>query len=546
MTSWGFASAFEAVARVHPQRLAVVHGETRRTWRDLDRRAGALAAALGAAGLGRGDVVAQYLRNGPAYVESFLAAAKAALVPMNTNFRYVDDELVQIWTDADVRAVVYGAEFRDSVDRVRDRVPGVLAWVEVAAEDPVDAETALGDPPAWVTSYDAALASPPVPHGGGDEDSLILLYTGGTTGRPKGVMWRQGDLLSLLNSQHRRPIPDRAPPDVVDAHLREHSTREVRFLTASPLMHGAGLFYAVSALAGGGTVVTVPGRSFSAEALLDAAARERVQSLAIVGDAFARPLLAALDAEPVRWDLASLRVVFSSGVMWSAEVKTRLLAHLPQARLLDGLGSSEASAVASTVSTAGDVGDTASFRPSERAAILLDDGTLARPGDGQVGRLAVTGWIPVGYLNDPEKSAATFVEAAGRRWSVPGDLARLDADGRVRLLGRGSGVINTGGEKVFAEEVEEVLKRHPAVADAAVLGIPDERFGRRVVALVELSPGVHEAPREADLVTHARGRLAGYKVPRHVAVVPSVGRGANGKLDHRRLTELAEKKWSNP
>jgi acyl-CoA synthetase (AMP-forming)/AMP-acid ligase II len=532
MDDWDFASVFEAVSRVFPDRTAVMHGDLRRTWAELDANASALAGALEGAGLEPGDVVAEYLRNGPAYLETFYAASKSALAPMNTNFRYVEDELVQIWTDADVKAVVFDTEFRDRVVNVRDRVPGVRAWIEVGATEPA---------PAWVTAYDDALAHAPRPHGGGSADSLILIYTGGTTGHPKGVMWRQGDILSLLNSQNPAPLPDHGDTAAIEEHLRANS-RALRALTASPLMHGAGLFYAIAALSAGTTVVTVPGTSFSAEALLDTIQRERIQSMSIVGDAFARPLLTALDGEPERWDLSSLRFVFSSGVMWSSEVKAGLLVHLQKCRLLDGLGSSEATAVASTVSTVGDVADTASFRPSDRAAILLEDGTLAQPGDGRVGRLAVTGWIPVGYLNDPEKSAQTFVEAAGRRWSVPGDLAQLNADGSISLLGRGSSVVNTGGEKVFAEEVEEALKKHPSVVDAAVLGVPDERLGKKVVALVEVTCA---RPAVAELVTHARSLLAGYKVPREIGFVESVGRGANGKLDHRTLTALAEKKWSN-
>ncbi|MFG1858291.1 AMP-binding protein [Actinomadura geliboluensis] len=532
MADWDFAGVFEAVARVFPDRVALVHGDRRTTWSELDANASALAGALGAAGLRAGDAVAQYLRNGPEYIEAFYAASKAALAPMNTNFRYVDDELVQIWTDADAKAVVFAAEFRDRVVRVRERVPGVRAWIEVGGG---------ADVPGWITPYSAALAHPPRPHGGGSADSLILVYTGGTTGHPKGVMWRQADILSLLNSQNPAPLPDHGDTAAIERHLRENS-REMRALTAAPLMHGAGLFYAIAALSAGTTVVTLTGERFSAEELLDTVERERIKSLAIVGDAFARPLLAALDAEPGRWDLSGLRFVFSSGVMWSSEVKAGLLVHLPRARLLDGLGSSEASAVASTLSTAGNVADTASFRPSDRAAILLDDGTLAQPGDGRTGRLAVTGWIPVGYLNDPEKSAQTFVEAAGRRWSVPGDLARLEADGTVRLLGRGSSVVNTGGEKVFAEEVEEVLKKHPAVADAAVVGVPDDRLGKKVVALVEVAG---EEPAAEDILAHARSMLAGYKVPREIGFVDTVGRGANGKLDHRSLAALAEKKWSN-
>ncbi|MET8221041.1 AMP-binding protein [Streptomyces hirsutus] len=530
MAGWDFASVFEAVARVHPERTAFVHGRRRGTWAHFDDRAARLATVLESAGLTAGDVVAEYMRNGPEYLETFFAAGKSGLAPMNTNYRYVEDELVQIWADADVKAVVFDAEFRERVDRVRHRLPGVRLWLEV------------GEGADWAPSYARELdAHPPRPHGGGREDSLILIYTGGTTGHPKGVMWRQGDILSLLNAQNPRPLPDHGDREAVEAHLAG-LTREIRSLVASPLMHGAGLFYAISALSGAGTLVMTPGARFDAEQLLDVMDGERVQSLAIVGDAFARPMLAALDENPGRWRLDGLRAVFSSGVMWSRPVKEGLLDHMPAARLLDGLGSSEASAVASTVSVRGDVADTGSFVPSDRAAVLLDDGTLAEPGDGKVGRLAVTGWIPVGYLNDPEKSAQVFVEAAGRRWSVPGDLAQLDADGRIQLLGRGSSCINTGGEKVFAEEVEEVLKQHPGIADAAVLGVSDERLGRKVVALLRAG---ERPPSEEELHTHARAHLAGYKVPKHMAYVDSLERADNGKLDHRRLTGIAERKWGD-
>jgi 3-oxocholest-4-en-26-oate---CoA ligase len=531
MSNWGYASAFEAVARVYPERSAVTHGSRRVTWQELDLRASRLAASLKAAGLRPGDVVAEYMYNGVEYIETFLAASKAALAPMNTNYRYVEEELVQIWEDAGVKAVVYNSDFGGLVDQVRSRLPHVRAWVEV------------GDgvaPMTWAMSYEDAIAAhDPLPHGGGDEDSLILIYTGGTTGHPKGVMWRQGDLFSLLNSQNPRPFPERGDEDVLQAHLKEYS-REVRCLVASPLMHGAGLFYTISAMGAGGSLITQPGVRFDAAELLETAAREKVHSLAIVGDAFARPLVTALNAQPGRWDLSSLRVVFSSGVMWSDSVKRGLLAHLPGVRLVDGLGSSEASALAATVSVRDDVADTASFVPSDRAGVILDDGTLATSGDGKIGRLAVTGWLPVGYLNDPEKTAQVFVEAAGRRWSVPGDLAQIDASGRIRLLGRGSSCINTGGEKVFAEEVEEALKRHPNVLDAAVVGVPDERLGEKVVALIQ---GSDESVSLDDVQAHVRAHLAGFKVPKHLAYVYRVDRGVNGKLDRRAVTQVAQEKW---
>jgi fatty-acyl-CoA synthase len=226
--------------------------------------------------------------------------------------------------------------------------------------------------------------------------------------------------------------------------------------------------------------------------------------------------------------------------MWSSPVKQRLLAHVPKARLIDGLGSSEASGIGSAESSAGEVGTAATFAPTDRAAVLHDDGSLATPGDGRVGRLAVTGWLPIGYRNDPVKTAEVFIEVAGRRWSMPGDLATLEADGSIRLLGRGSSCINTGGEKVFPEEVEQVLRQHPAVRDVAVVGVPDERYGQSIVALVESADGLD--PGELD--GHVRGHLAGYKVPRLFAVVESVERLPNGKADHRLLAEVARRRWA--
>lgn len=535
MTSWTFSTAFESIARAWPDATALVHGERELTWSQLDGRAARFGATLLDAGLESGDVVAQYMPNCPEYIESFVGATKARLAPMNTNYRYVDDEIVEVWRDADVRAVVFDAAFADRIERVRDRMPGVRAWFEVGGADT--------DRRAGVLAYESALdASEPLAAGSADDDSLVLIYTGGTTGRPKGVMWRQADLLSLLNSIAARPFPDRAAVGEMDA-VAGARRPGVRALLAAPLMHGFGLFYAMSELLSGDTLVTLPSISYNPELLLDTADRLGVKGVALVGDAFSRPLLDKLDEFPGRWDLSSVRVVMSSGVMWSAPIKDALLRHMPKARLLDGLGSSEATAIASTSSTADDVAETATFMPSDRAAVLHDDGTLATPGDGRAGRLAVTGWLPVGYLNDPEKTAAVFVQAAGRRWSMPGDMAMLQADGRIKLLGRGSSCINTGGEKVFPEEVEQVLKQHTGVFDVAVLGVPDERFGESIVALVEPAGTVVLAVEELE--RHTRGMLAGYKVPKLFSFVDSIDRLPNGKLDHRRLTEVARAAWSD-
>jgi acyl-CoA synthetase (AMP-forming)/AMP-acid ligase II len=286
-----------------------------------------------------------------------------------------------------------------------------------------------------------------------------------------------------------------------------------------------------------GSVVTLTGRSFDVVELLDTCQREHVKSLSIVGDAFAKPMLRALDAEPDRWDVSSHRVVVSSGVMWSAETKAGLLRHNPRLILIDSLGSSEAIAMANATTTADGASATARFRLGPDTRVLTDDGRDVEPGSGELGRVALRGRMPVGYYKDPEKSAATFTVIDGVRYSIPGDWAEVEADGTVKLLGRGSQCINTGGEKVYPEEVEEVLKQHPAVADAAVVGLPDERFGEAVTALVEPMPGGAVDPDE--LVVHVKAHLAAFKAPKRVITVVTVGRAANGKLDYRRLKDHA-------
>jgi acyl-CoA synthetase (AMP-forming)/AMP-acid ligase II len=309
-------------------------------------------------------------------------------------------------------------------------------------------------------------------------------------------------------------------------------------------MHGTGLFNALTTLLLGGSIVTLTGRRFDVDEVLDTVVEARAKSVTIVGDAFARPLLAALDAHPDRWDLTGLRVIISSGVMWSQEVKDGLLRHAPHLILVDSLGSSEALGVASSTTMAAPAGSaassagTAAFRLGPGARVIRPDGTDVEPGTGEQGMVALSGYLPLGYHGDDAKSAATFRVIAGRRHTIPGDLATVDADGTVRLLGRGNQCINTGGEKVFPEEVEEVLKQHRAVADAAVVGVPDDRFGEVIVALVEpAATNAHLA--EAELIGFVKERLAGYKAPRRVVEVRSLERAPNGKLDYRALRQRA-------
>jgi acyl-CoA synthetase (AMP-forming)/AMP-acid ligase II len=548
VSNWNFADVWEAVAEVHPDAPALTQGSCRLSWRQFDRGADLGAARFVDAGLRRQAKVAQYLHNCPEYLESMFAAFKAGLVPVNTNYRYTDDELVYLWDNADVEAVVFHGSFAGRSAAIRGRLPRIRLWLWV--------DDGSGSCPPWAEPYGspAAALEGSVPGGsvsvgaswGRSPDDLLLIYTGGTTGTPKGVMWRQDDLFAVLNRTGELRYPGSGDLAEVRAVLSAPFKHPpARLLPGPPLMHGTGLFTAMSVLSSAGSVVLLESRHFDPVALLDTVERERVTQLSIVGDAFAKPLLAALDAEPDRWDISSLWLIVSSGVMWSAEVKAGFLRHLPRLVMIDTLGSSEAVGMARSKSSQGGTASTAGFRLGPDAKVLADEGGEVTPGSGERGVLALRGRGPIGYYKDPEKSAAIFRIIDGERWTIPGDFATVETDGSIRLLGRGSVCINTGGEKVFPEEVEEALKLHPAVADAVVVGIPHERFGESVTALVELRSGVPN-PGEDELVASVRTRLAAYKAPRRVLEVDSIGRAPNGKVDYRRLRQHAIDELSSP
>ncbi|MEI2704004.1 MAG: AMP-binding protein [Ilumatobacteraceae bacterium] len=309
-------------------------------------------------------------------------------------------------------------------------------------------------------------------------------------------------------------------------------------------MHGTGAFNAMWNLCLAGSVVTLRSRHFDPIELLDTVQQHRVSSMSIVGDAFAKPILRALDAEPERWDISSLRIVLSSGVVWAPATKQGLLRHNERLIMIDALGSSEAIGMANSLTSATTTSETATFTLGPDTTVLTEDGREVLPGSGERGRVALRGHTPIGYYKDPVKSAATFVEFAGHRWSIPGDWAEVDADGTLRLYGRGSQCINTGGEKVFPEEVEEALKTHPSVHDAAVVGVPDERFGEAVTALVEAEAGA--TIDEPELIAHVGVHLARYKAPKRILQIDTVGRAANGKLDYRALTATARRRLGLP
>jgi acyl-CoA synthetase (AMP-forming)/AMP-acid ligase II len=530
VAGWNIADVLEVVAREVPDAPAVIQGRRRVSWAELDARAEALGAAFLDAGLGHQAKVALYLRNSPAYVESLLAALKVAMAPVNTNYRYSAAELTYLWDNCDAEAVVFDAEFTSVVDEVRGRFRGVRLWLHRADGSDVPC-------PGWAVSYEEVAASgrrpaKPVTRSGED---LILLYTGGTTGMPKGVMWRQDDIFVLLGNAANGGY---GPEQDLEYARRRVASPGRRFLPAAPLMHGAGVFSCVPILSRGGAIVLLEGRSFDAEELLDAVEREGVWSVGWVGDAFAKPVLEALDRHPGRWDLSGWRTITSGGVMFSQEVKQGLLAHVPQLLINDVFGASEAITVGSSTTTKdGTSVPTGSFTPRKDMRVIRPDGTEVVPGSGEVGLMAFKGRQPLGYYKDEAKTASTFVVLNGERYAVPGDYAVVAEDGTVTLLGRGSACINTGGEKVFAEEVEEVLKRHPDVADAVVVGIPDDRFGEAVTAVVELEPGrVADAGAVAGFV---RGDLAGYKVPKRIFFVDRVSRGPNGKADLQAIKSLA-------
>ncbi len=534
MTAWNFADVWETIASVQPDAPALLRGSSVRTWGEFDARAEAIAQRLIDAGLTHQSRVAQYLMNSMEYLESLFGTYKAAMVPVNTNYRYVADELAYLWLDAGVEAVMFHGSFTDSTNEVRARVPAVKLWLWV--------DDGVGECPDWAVPYErvatsGAMLPADAPQRSGDD--LFLLYTGGTTGQPKGVMWRQDDLFCVLNRSATIKYPEEGGLEAIAEGLASAGSSRARVIPAAPLMHGTAAFSAFAVLDSGGAVVLCEHTKFDPQELLDTVETHRVTDLSIVGDAFAKPLLDALDAQPQRWDISSLKVILSSGVMWSAPVKDGLITHAPDLLCVDTLGSSEAVGLARSISSARGTAKTAGFKLGPDAQVIREDGTSVAPGSGETGLVAVAGRAPIGYFNDPEKSAKTFREIGGRRWTTPGDFAIVNDDGTVMLLGRGSGCINTGGEKVFPEEVEEALKLLVGVHDAVVVGAPHERFGQQVFAFVEVEPG---ATVDVDaLIGQLRTSLAAYKIPRHVSLVESIGRAANGKVDQARWKSEAER-----
>jgi 3-oxocholest-4-en-26-oate---CoA ligase len=514
MSDWSFARVWDAIADAAPDREAVICGPTRRTFGEFEARAAALAGWLWDQGVRPDSKVAINLTNRPEYLETFYAAGKIGAVPVNVNYRYGASEIEYLLDDSDAVVVVTEPAFAAETRKAATRA----TVIEIGA------------------GYEAALAADSsdewrerTPSG----DDLVFLYTGGTTGMPKGVMWRNDDLYVALWQMGR---PGTEPPDPLAAVLA--GKRAGTAVPACPLMHGTGLFMTLSTLSGGGTAVLIDKMGLDAALLWSEVERNGVQVLTIVGDVFALPMLTALDAEPKRWDLSSLRAITSSGVTWSPEVKRRLLDHLPDITLLDSLGASEGLMSRSAAKASDTKIAAARFAVNERVKVVTKDGREVAPGTDEVGMVAVGGRIPLGYYKDPEKTAQTFRLVNGVRHSIPGDYATVDADGTIRLLGRGSATVNTGGEKVYPEEIELTLREHDAVFDCVVVGVPDPRFGEAVIAMIQITDGHHTDEEELKTFCKSRG-LANYKVPKRMLFTETLRRAPNGKADYKFLRETA-------
>ncbi|MFZ1491332.1 MAG: acyl-CoA synthetase [Ilumatobacteraceae bacterium] len=519
----------EAIAATRPERECIVFRDRRLTWAEVTDRTRRLANYLNGRGLGchversagleghesGQDHLGIYLYNGNEYLEAMLGAFKGRVAPFNVNYRYVAEELTYLLADARPSGLVYHSRFAPMLAAIVGDLPGIEVLLQVADET----DHPLLPGAVW---YEDALASAsPEPPPPASPDDLYILYTGGTTGMPKGVLWRQADALTECMGGARDAVR-------VDDFVAAATGR--RALLAPPFMHGAGHWMSFGTWNTGGTVFVQddPGHLDPAD-ILELVERERIEFLLIVGDSFARPLLDELDRKA--YDLSSLAVVLSGGATLSAHYKDALLQHLPTAIVIDGLGSSEAGGQLAHVSTGG-CASTGTFALTEGNHVLSDD--LSRelsPGDPEIGWLAKSGRLALGYLGDRAKTQRTYPVVNGRRYVVPGDRARLTADNMVQVLGREAATINTGGEKVFAEEVESALRQHPDVYDCIVTGRPSERWGQEVVAVVQLREG--SPATSADVLNEAARHIARFKVPKLVVFVDRVVRSPSGKADYR-------------
>jgi acyl-CoA synthetase (AMP-forming)/AMP-acid ligase II len=522
---YNLADIFESLVDVVGEREALVCGDRRLTYAELEARANRLAHHLQSAGVGPGDHVGVQLYNCTEYVEAMIACFKIRAVPINVNYRYVEDELVYLFTDADIVALLVDTEFSPRIDAIRERVPLLRHVISVGT----------GTPPKGAVEFNEATLAESSERTGFPQrsaDDLYIIYTGGTTGMPKGVMWRHEDLFFAgMGGGEPTGVPVSRPEEVAE---RAPNKGVLVFFPVAPLMHGAAQLATWISFLQGSKAVLV--RKFEPLEVIDVAAREGANSISIVGDAMARPIAEALAGPRAGTEFPGLFVLSSAGAILSGAVRESLAKLLPTTMLMDNFGASETGFQGTGVSgSSPDKG--LKFTVNQRSAVLDENLKPVEPGSGVIGRVAQRGHVPVGYYKDEAKTKESFVTIDGERWVLLGDMATVDADGAIAVLGRGAVCINSGGEKVYPEEVEAVLKAHPAVYDAVVAGVPDERFGQRVAAVVQLRPG--ETVEESALIAHARAHVAGYKAPRLVVVVPEIRRSPSGKADYPWAAKVA-------
>jgi fatty-acyl-CoA synthase len=534
-----FATVWESITEAIPEAPAITHGDTTRTWAEYTERAARVAGALDAVGLGHDAKTALYMYNCNEYMEAQYGCMKTRGVPINVNYRYLDEELWYLLDNSDSEALFFHSSLGDRVARVADRLPDLKLLVEI------DDGEGAGQVARAVRYEDLVAGHDPLPPVERAEDDIYMLYTGGTTGMPKGVMYANGGMAAGLIASGFPLLGVTPPTDAGEVAGIVKSAVEggnqLISIPCAPLMHGTGLWIGcfIPHLAGG-HVITLTNRSLDPHEVLSTVERHRANAITIVGDSFAKPLIRALDEgkpDGSTYDTSSIAVISSSGVMWTTEVKEQLLDRIEQAILVDAMGSTEGT-MGTQISMKGMTADTATFTQAPTTKVFTDDDREVEPGSDEVGMVAAGGNVPLGYYKDPEKSARTFRVIGGVRYSFPGDFAKVAADGTLILLGRGSQVINTGGEKVFPEEVEEAVKRVDGVVDCLVVGVPDEKFGQAVTAVVSLADGA--SIDSATIISSVKHDLAGYKAPKSVIFVDQVPRAPNGKADYRRAKEHAE------
>lgn len=524
---WSYGDILEAVEKITPEdQPALIHGDRVTNWGDFVRRTNNLARNLLASGVQPGEKIAFYMRNCPEYSEGIAASFKAGLTHVNVNYRYIEHELIYLIDNSDATVVVYHSEFQHYVDEIKNQLPGVKHWLAVDNGNASSYEDMANNGDG---------SSPGVKH---SADDLLFLYTGGTTGMPKGVMWRHSDLFQVLGAGGNPRLG--TPPCADLAELLERlkvSPRTVN-LPLPPIMHGTGLLSAVGAMAAGGTCITLTSKSFEPGLALENITKHKITQVTIVGDAFARPMLEVLDENPGKYDISSVGVINSSGVMWTREIKAGLLKHNENLLLSDAFSSSEAIGLGTSLMTKDQIIDVAKFALGPNCTVFSENLMEVKPGTGESGMVAVKGFLPVGYYKDQQKTDKTFMVIDGVRYSIPGDWVRVEDDGSLTLLGRGSNCINTAGEKVYPEEVEEALKFHETVADALVVGVKDAKWGQSITAVVQPNEGC--VIDELALKEFSRKHLAAYKLPKMILTKDNLNRAPNGKADYKSIQKYAE------